>query len=100
MLQDQKEKKGSEGQLNTDTKKKTTTASGAPKRQKIVKACKDCRRRKVKCDGGSPCSTCRRSSIPCVFESSSPKRGATKHYIELLESRILVIERALSSLGS
>jgi hypothetical protein len=27
--------------------KKTTTTTGNPKRQKIVKACKDCRRRKV-----------------------------------------------------
>lgn len=28
-------------------KKNGTTATGNPKRQKIVKACKDCRRRKV-----------------------------------------------------
>lgn len=46
-----------------------------------------------------PCGTCRRSSIQCIFESTSPKRGATKHYIESLENRIHVIERALNSLG-
>lgn len=46
-----------------------------------------------------PCGTCRRSSITCIFESTSPKRGATKHYIESLENRIHVIERALNSLG-
>lgn len=46
-----------------------------------------------------PCSTCKRSSIQCVFESSTPKRGANKHYIESLENRIHVMERALHSLG-
>ncbi|KAI9484206.1 MAG: hypothetical protein EXX96DRAFT_521113 [Benjaminiella poitrasii] len=74
--------------------------SGAPKRHKIVKACKDCRRRKVKCDGATPCSTCQRSSIPCIFESTSPKRGATKHYIESLENRINVIENVLTTLSA
>lgn len=34
----------------------------------------------------------------CIFEPSSPKRGATKHYIESLENRINVIERALNTL--
>ncbi|CAO0801546.1 unnamed protein product [Mucor circinelloides] len=97
---DNKEKtqQPSEEQPVTDETKSKKPA-GAPKRQKIVKACKDCRRRKVKCDGAMPCGTCRRSSIDCIFESTSPKRGATKHYIESLENRIHVIERALNSLG-
>ncbi|ORE10310.1 hypothetical protein BCV72DRAFT_333128 [Rhizopus microsporus var. microsporus] len=82
---------------NSNNNKENTKEQG--KRKKIVKACKDCRRRKVKCDGEMPCSTCKRSSIQCVFESSTPKRGANKHYIESLENRIHVMERALHSLG-
>lgn len=34
---------------------KTKKPIGAPKRQKIVKACKDCRRRKVCQDNGAWC---------------------------------------------
>lgn len=53
----------------------------------------------MKCDGATPCGTCRRSSIPCVFESTSPKRGTSKHYIESLEYRLSVMEKAVNSLS-
>ncbi|KAI8984136.1 hypothetical protein BDF20DRAFT_368004 [Mycotypha africana] len=116
-------KKSSKNASSNASSATKLNANGAPKRQKIVKACRDCRRRKVKCDGGTPCGTCRRSSIPCIFEASSPKKAnssnnsgsgssttagaaglvattaATKHYIESLENKINVIERALNSLG-
>lgn len=53
----------------------------------------------MKCDGETPCSTCKRSSVPCIFENSMPKRGANKQYIESLENRIQVMEKAIHSLG-
>ncbi|KAI8992284.1 fungal-specific transcription factor domain-containing protein [Pilobolus umbonatus] len=92
-----KEKEKLAGSREEQAKNKKST--GNQKRQKIVKACKDCRRRKVKCDGATPCGTCKRSSIACIFESTTPKRGTSKHYFESLENRIFMIERALTSLG-
>ncbi|KAG2232964.1 hypothetical protein INT48_008057 [Thamnidium elegans] len=86
-----------EKSVTEDTKNKKTVTN--PKRQKIVKACKDCRRRKVKCDGATPCGTCRKSSIQCIFESTSPKRGTSKHYVESLENRLSLMEKAMNSLS-
>lgn len=53
----------------------------------------------MKCDGATPCGTCRRSSIQCIFESTTPKRGTSKHYIESLENRLSVMEKAVNSLS-
>lgn len=42
------------------------TNPGEPKR--ILKACGNCRRRKVKCDSNSPCGTCFSSDFDCERE--------------------------------
>ncbi|KAJ9226741.1 transcriptional regulator family: Fungal Specific TF [Paecilomyces variotii] len=34
---------------------------------RISKACQECRKRKIKCDGGNPCKTCRERSTSCVY---------------------------------
>lgn len=36
-------------------------------------ACETCRRRKVRCDSGDPCSACQASKIPCVRRSSGSR---------------------------
>ncbi|KAI8354011.1 hypothetical protein BD560DRAFT_456078 [Blakeslea trispora] len=40
-------------------------------------ACETCRRRKTKCDGGSPCSFCASSGIECINNSERRKRSAS-----------------------
>lgn len=52
----------------------------------------------MKCDGVQPCSKCRKSEIECVFAKLPPKRGPPKQYIELLEARLQLVEKALQSI--
>lgn len=37
------------------------------KREKVARACKRCKHRKVKCDGKFPCETCIRAGAQCVY---------------------------------
>lgn len=53
------------------------------KRSKVSRACDECRRKKIKCDaqsdtGDTPCSSCARSSIRCLFSRVPQKRGPSK----------------------
>ncbi|KAG2187847.1 hypothetical protein INT44_000597, partial [Umbelopsis vinacea] len=68
------------------------------KRIKISRACDECRKRKVKCDGAQPCYRCRKSETPCIFVKSAPRRGPPKQYVELLETRLRMVEKALTFL--
>ncbi|CAG8505515.1 25147_t:CDS:2 [Cetraspora pellucida] len=52
------------------------------KRVKITTACDTCRRRKVKCDGASPCANCQRGGPP-------------KGFVALIEDRLHTIESLL-----
>lgn len=71
---------------------------------RIVASCDLCRRRKVKCDRGNPCSNCLRSGATCV--SSTPPRvprgrkgGRRKPDAELLK-RIAKLENLVKHLES
>lgn len=62
-----------------------TLSDGIPprKRSKVSRACDECRRKKIKCDaqsdtGETPCSSCARSSIRCLFSRVPQKRGPSK----------------------
>lgn len=68
------------------------------KRIKISRACDECRKRKVKCDGVQPCGRCRKSNAECVFAKLPPKRGPPKQYMENLENRLQRVEKALKSM--
>ncbi|OJJ98390.1 hypothetical protein ASPACDRAFT_122191 [Aspergillus aculeatus ATCC 16872] len=41
---------------------------------KISKACQECRRRKIRCDGLNPCSTCQRRNTVCQFRKRARVR--------------------------
>src|SRR5436189_29698 len=44
--------------------------------QKILRrACDCCRKRKVKCDGGSPCGPCTKAAINCAYLQPPKKKG-------------------------
>ncbi|RGB26527.1 fungal-specific transcription factor domain-containing protein [Rhizophagus diaphanus] len=70
------------------------------KRVKITTACDTCRRRKVKCDGESPCANCQRGSYQCTFSDASAKRprGPPKGFVALIEDRLHTIESLLVNL--
>lgn len=63
------------------------------KRSKVSRACDECRRKKIKCDapsdtGETPCSSCARSSIRCLFSRVPQKRGPSKGYVLFINGRI------------
>ncbi|KAI9315896.1 hypothetical protein BX666DRAFT_265899 [Dichotomocladium elegans] len=97
---------GSPDSITPDSSKKSLKQKDPPgpatnaqnRRNKTTRACDECRKRKVKCDGVQPCARCRKSETPCVFAKIPPKRGPPKQYVELLEQRLQVIERALQSI--
>ncbi|KAF7722552.1 hypothetical protein EC973_002976 [Apophysomyces ossiformis] len=71
---------------------------GGIKRNKVIRACDDCRKKKVRCDGGQPCERCRKSLSECVYSKVTPKRGPPKQYVETLEPRLRTLERVLDML--
>jgi hypothetical protein len=50
----------------------TTVKDWQPRRKSVSNACERCRRRKIRCDGETPCSTCKRFTILCV-RTQKPK---------------------------
>ncbi|KAI8370766.1 fungal-specific transcription factor domain-containing protein [Choanephora cucurbitarum] len=69
------------------------------KRQRVSKACEQCRRKKVKCDGAQAvCSNCASANLPCTYKESTKKRGPPKGYIEAIEGRLHRLEALLGSI--
>ncbi|GES84859.1 N-terminal binuclear Zn cluster-containing/DNA binding domain-containing protein [Rhizophagus clarus] len=44
-------------------------------RTKVTVACQACQKKKVKCTGSAPCTTCSRSGHKCIFSNNAKKRG-------------------------
>lgn len=57
----------------------------------VTVACERCRRRKIRCDGETPCATCRRFSLHCVRTpwKSSEGQAALEQRVQQLEARIV-----------
>lgn len=51
----------------------------APKRKRARLACKPCRERKRKCDGGDPCMTCSEWGYQCYYEARRRKSHNARH---------------------
>ncbi|CEG72639.1 hypothetical protein CU097_013304 [Rhizopus azygosporus] len=72
------------------------------KRAKIVSACGECRRKKTKCNGETPCRNCEKSGVPCIYPSTSvndDKRNApSKAALEAIEERLKTIEDMLRTI--
>ncbi|KAF9113420.1 hypothetical protein BGX27_001595 [Mortierella sp. AM989] len=73
--------------------------NSSSKRSKITKACDNCRRRRVKCDGVSDgCGGCKAAKTQCVYTTSNTKRGPPKGYVEVIEDRLGKIENMLTNI--
>lgn len=57
-------------------------ASNSKMKRKL--ACNQCRAKKAKCDGNTPCSGCKNARINCVY-SAPRKRGVPSGYLQKLE---------------
>ncbi|CAL3964880.1 hypothetical protein PZA11_002220 [Diplocarpon coronariae] len=69
------------------------------KRRRVTRACDECRRKKIKCDGKQPCTHCVVYSYDCTYnQPSNRRRNPTPHYIEALETRLQRAETLLRSL--
>ncbi|OJI80927.1 hypothetical protein ASPTUDRAFT_192866 [Aspergillus tubingensis CBS 134.48] len=69
--------------------------SRSSKRQRIARACDQCRRRKSKCDGDQPvCAICHSAGRTCTYENISRHRGLQSGYVRSLEVALgLFLER-------
>ncbi|EWC44067.1 hypothetical protein DRE_01419 [Drechslerella stenobrocha 248] len=76
--------------------------AGDSKRRRIARACDQCRKKKIKCDGKTPaCSHCQNYHTECVFTLVEKKRQPPKgaKYIEGLENRLGRMESLLKLSG-
>lgn len=56
------------------------------KRQRIYRACDQCRRRKSKCDGAQPvCKICHAANRTCTYQTGGGRRGLPSGYVRSLE---------------
>lgn len=66
------------------------------KRRRVTRACDECRRKKIKCDGKQPCTHCSVYSYECTYDKpSNRRRNPAPQYIEALESRLQRAEALL-----
>ena len=70
---------------------KKNSNSPKSKRIKISYNCVECRRRRVKCDKKSPCESCTKKSVTCVYDTQSqkkPKRYNKDSIIQRLSNQV------------
>ncbi|KAK9479073.1 fungal-specific transcription factor domain-containing protein [Lipomyces japonicus] len=68
---------------------KATGFVPAPKRRRVTRACDECRRKKIKCDGKQPCTHCTVYSYECTYDQpSNRRRNPATFYIHELETRL------------
>ncbi|KAF2473633.1 uncharacterized protein BDR25DRAFT_340965 [Lindgomyces ingoldianus] len=66
------------------------------RRKSVSNACERCRRRKIRCDGDTPCATCSRFSLACVRSQKSKESIQSEHQVAL-ENRIHQLEAQLAA---
>ncbi|KAF2738942.1 hypothetical protein EJ04DRAFT_519888 [Polyplosphaeria fusca] len=67
-----------------------------PRRKSVSNACERCRRRKIRCDGDTPCATCKRFSLPCI-RTQKPREAIASEHQYALENRIHQLEAQLAT---
>ncbi|KAI0014194.1 fungal-specific transcription factor domain-containing protein [Xylariaceae sp. FL0662B] len=66
------------------------------KRRRVTRACDECRRKKIKCDGKQPCTHCQVYSYECTYDKpSNRRRNPAPQYIEALENKLSRAEALL-----
>lgn len=76
------------------------------RRDRVAKACAQCRRKKIKCDGENPCNHCQNSKSKCIYESNKTRRPrkspneAFSNRIRRLEDMVSILVTKMDSLVS
>ncbi|KAI1262777.1 hypothetical protein F5Y18DRAFT_144034 [Xylariaceae sp. FL1019] len=79
-------KKTVERSTNRSAPASASTSATAPKRQRVSRACDQCRAAREKCDGIQPlCFACASQNRSCSWEEPKKKRGVQTGYIRTLE---------------
>ncbi|KAJ4472260.1 putative fungal-specific transcription factor [Lentinula aciculospora] len=69
-------------------------------RRRVWRACENCRRKKIKCDGCEPtCSQCAASASPCTWLQTKDRAALSRHYVQELEARLLHMESLFSQIA-
>ncbi|KAJ2053867.1 hypothetical protein H4S04_000395 [Coemansia sp. S16] len=72
---------------------------GANKQARLMRACDNCRRKKVKCNGTKPsCSHCTRMKLGCHYSPLVRKKRVRRSIIDKLEERLESMEQMLQPL--
>ncbi|GAB7353063.1 hypothetical protein MBLNU459_g3613t1 [Dothideomycetes sp. NU459] len=101
---DVKHEGSSQTSPSTNLPNASTQAHGKPsipmqKRRRVTRACDECRRKKIKCDGKQPCTHCTVYSYDCTYDQpSNRRRNPAPQYIEGLEHRVHRAETLLHML--
>ncbi|KAJ9641594.1 Gypsy retrotransposon integrase-like protein 1 [Knufia peltigerae] len=83
---------------NNDDGDGTRPPAPMQKRRRVTRACDECRRKKIKCDGKQPCTHCTVYSYDCTYDQpSNRRRNPAPQYIEALEQRLQKTEAILRS---
>ncbi|KAI0123863.1 fungal-specific transcription factor domain-containing protein [Xylariales sp. AK1849] len=89
MSEDENATPGSTRQKGKGVDSSGETPMPLQKRRRVTRACDECRRKKIKCDGKQPCTHCQVYSYDCTYDKpSNRRRNPAPQYIEALESRL------------
>ncbi|TVY82136.1 Activator of stress genes 1-like protein [Lachnellula suecica] len=87
------------GQTSPNSTSQQRASAPVQKRRRVTRACDECRRKKIKCDGKQPCTHCTVYSYDCTYDQpSNRRRNPAPQYIEALETRLQRAETLLRSL--
>ncbi|KAL4978966.1 hypothetical protein BDW66DRAFT_148814 [Aspergillus desertorum] len=84
-----------------EDREREAEADAAPRKRRrkyIAKACNDCKRRKIKCNGERPCLRCGRQNIPCVYDNAQESGGHETIGIERLYEQMNAMQAQISAL--
>uniref|UniRef100_A0A0D2XKV4 Zn(2)-C6 fungal-type domain-containing protein n=1 Tax=Fusarium oxysporum (strain Fo5176) TaxID=660025 RepID=A0A0D2XKV4_FUSOF len=92
--------------LSLHLKASYTTGHHSPVSSLRPQSCFLCRRRKVRCNKESPCSTCRRVQVPCIYpvgraprQTRTRRHGAQSIAENKLAEKVSVLEQVIEKLG-
>ncbi|KAI5917950.1 fungal-specific transcription factor domain-containing protein [Camillea tinctor] len=87
---------GTAAQENPAEPSNETPSVPLQKRRRVTRACDECRRKKIKCDGKQPCTHCQVYSYECTYDKpSNRRRNPAPQYIEALENKLSRAETLL-----
>ncbi|KAL5340676.1 hypothetical protein BJX70DRAFT_104091 [Aspergillus crustosus] len=89
--------------VNGDQDREAEHDEVAPRKRRrkyIAKACNECKRRKIKCNGERPCVRCGRQRISCVYDNAHEAGGSETGGLERLYEQMNAMQAQISSLTS